>query len=280
MTSPLRIRPYEGRTVAVGTLHGKQRQFAPAFARWHGMSACGTSALDTDLLGTFAGEVPRTLAPVEAAEAKAVAATEERGETLGVATEGSYVSSAGGFGPVVHEEVAVFVDRERGTRIVETMRGFAAAPAPVTLRERAGLEVTLRRLGFPENALIIRMPDGTIHKGITDRAALEWVVAEARATGPVTLERDLRAHHNPSRQRVLRRLAWVLAARLGTPCPSCRAPGFGRVAVIRGLPCAWCGEPTRRSRAEMHGCVVCGERVEVDLGQASADPGSCDQCNP
>ena len=48
MTSPLRIRPYEGRTVAVGTLHGKQRQFAPAFARWHGMSACATSALDTE----------------------------------------------------------------------------------------------------------------------------------------------------------------------------------------------------------------------------------------
>lgn len=280
MTSPARTRPYEGRTVTVGTLHGKERQFAPAFARWHGMSARATRALDTDLLGTFSGEVARTLAPVAAATAKAVAATEESGSALGLASEASYVSSAGGFGPVMHEEIAVFVDQERGTRVVETIRAFAAVPAPVTLREGAGIEAGLRRLGFPENALIIRMPDGTLHKGITDRAAVEDLFAVARSAGPMTLERDLRAHHNPSRQRVLRRLAWVLAARLTTPCPACRTPGFGRVAVIRGLPCAWCGEPTRRIIADVHGCGLCDERVEVGRGHGRADPGSCDQCNP
>lgn len=279
MTSPVPHRPYEGCTVTVGTLHGKERSFAPALRRCHGMTVRATRDLDTDLLGTFSGEVARTLAPVDAAAAKAVAATEESGTALGLATEASYVSSAGGFGPVIHEEVAVFVDRERELRVVETLRGFAAVPPPVTLRG-GGLEGALTRLGFPENALIIRMPDGALHKGVADRGAVESLVAAGRLEGAVTLERDLRAHHNPSRQRVLRRLAWTLAARLATPCPGCGAPGFGRVAVIRGLPCAWCGEPTHRIRADVRGCAVCDERVEVDRGRGAADPGSCDRCNP
>lgn len=38
----------------------------------------------------------------------------------------------------------------------------------------------------------------------------------------------------------------------------CGAPGFGVETVLRGLPCADCGAPTRIVRGELHRCRRCG----------------------
>ncbi len=63
--------PYRGEMIAIGTKHGKERQLGPAFAAVLGAWVTAPADIDTDAFGTFSGETPRTLTPVEAAKAKA-----------------------------------------------------------------------------------------------------------------------------------------------------------------------------------------------------------------
>lgn len=267
--------PYDRMTVAMGTLHGKETAFAPAFRRWLGAEVRPTVELDTDALGTFTADVPRALSPADAAAAKATAAAAEIGTPLALATEASYAMTFGGFGPVAHEELAVFVDLERGIRVRHPLRSYARiAPAQV-VSDADEARRYLARIRFPRQGVVVRA-GGRIHKGLQQE---EDVLALLRHA-PIGLEPDLRAHMNPDRRRTLRRLGWMLAARLRTPCPACDCPGFGAVGVVRGLRCAACGAATSRVRADVDGCAACPERRERPRAATSADPASCDVCNP
>ncbi|KIC59136.1 DUF6671 family protein [Microbacterium hominis] len=267
--------PYAAQTVAVGTLHRKEVAFAPAFRRWLDAAVQPTAALDTDALGTFTRDVPRALSPLDAALAKASGAADELGTTLGLATEASYASEFGGFGPVVHEELAVFVDRGRGIHIAHGVRTMASVAAPRVVDSEEDARRYLSGVGFPGQGVVVRVGED-LHKGLQDEEA---VLALARR-GPVEIEPDLRAHMNPERRRTLRRLAWTLAARLATPCPACACPGFGQVDVIAGLPCGVCRAPTSRVRADVDGCPACPQRRVRPRAVTEADPASCDVCNP
>jgi hypothetical protein len=92
----------------------------------------------------------------------------------------------------------------------------------------------------------------------------------------------MRAHFNPTRMGVLRQLAELFVTRLQQLCPSCEAPGFGRVDVERGLPCGACGTPTRWVKAEIFGCESCGLREHRDRSDGLRATGqeSCPVCNP
>lgn len=267
--------PYAGATVAVGTRHGKESAFAPAFRRWVGAAVRATIDLDTDALGTFTGDVPRALSPMDAAAAKAAGAAAELGTPFGVATEASYASALGGFGPVVHEELAVFVDLERGIRVPHGLRAYARVAAPRDVEDEAAARAYLDRVGFPGQAVVARLGD-QLRKGLQDE---ELVLGLVRRR-PVRLEPDLRAHMNPQRRRILRRVAWGMALRLRTTCPACACPGFGPVDVVRGVPCGACGTPTSRVRADVDGCAACPARRERPRPVAVADPATCDVCNP
>ncbi|MBN9211814.1 MAG: hypothetical protein BGO45_13020 [Microbacterium sp. 71-36] len=267
--------PYAGATVAVGTRHGKESAFAPALGRWVGVTVRATSALDTDALGTFTGDVPRAVSPMDAAAAKAAGAADELGTPFGIATEASYATSLGGFGPVVHEELAVFLDLERGIRVPHGLRAYARVAVPRDVQDECAARAYLEGIGFPDQAVVVRFADQLV-KGVQD----EDLVLGFLRQGAVRLEPDLRAHMNPQRRRILRRLAWGLAARLRTPCPECAAPGFGPVDVIRGVPCGVCGTPTSRVRADVDGCATCPARRERPRPVAVADPATCDVCNP
>lgn len=267
--------PYDGMTAAVGTLHGKERQLEPALRRWHGVRVVATREVNTDQWGTFTGERPRQVAPAEAARLKAEAATDELGASLGIGTEASFASVLG-FGPPVHEEIVVFVDRARGIHITETHRRFSHVPPPRTAATPAEARVLLSALGYPSHGAVIRGSRGEVVKGVQTFEP----VSRMLSTGRVTIEADLRAHMNPTRQRVIRRLAWRLSARLRCQCPACGAPGYGIVGSERGAPCAACGTPTHVMRADVWGCASCPHREEVARRARTADPGRCDACNP
>lgn len=272
--------PYLGRVIAVGTKHGKQHQFAPAFRRVLG-AALTAPPVDTDRFGTFTGEVERTGTPLQAARAKARAAMNLAGLPYGLASEASYGPLAGGW--LGHEEILLFRDDIAGIEIVEGHR-TASVPA-VAQRVSRHVDVPSAMLrGLPGQGLIVRPAgaDGTTIKGITDVDALRSAIAAAVTASPdglAVVEPDLRAHHNPSRREILSALAETMALRLATRCPSCAAPGFGRVDVVRGLPCRVCETPTPLRRSEIHACAACTHRETRALG-GSADPADCPACNP
>lgn len=279
--------PYAGRRAVLATMHGKEAAVAPAFREIAGIGVTGARGIDTDRLGTFTGEVARTGSVEETALAKARLGMAATGETLGIASEGSY-------GP--HPQVPflaagvehlVFVDEERGLVVRETLVDEAPVYDHAVIGSVLELEPVLWRLGFPDHAVTVRPNDGVqvARKGIRERPdlreAVAWAVALS-ADGRAFLQTDMRAHMNPTRMAAIGRLAARLARRLLQVCPSCRAPGFGAVGVERGLPCALCGEPTGMVRAELHGCAACGyseARPRPD-GRVEAEAGSCPACNP
>ena len=95
------------------------------------------------------------------------------------------------------------------------------------------------------------------------------------------LETDMRAHLTPTRMRSVERAVQALARAAQSLCPTCARPGYVRVERIGGLPCADCGEPTGKARAEVLSCAGCGQREERTLaGPSHATAFECPLCNP
>lgn len=276
-------RPYAGALVAYGTRHGKERQAAGPFAELLGASVVAPPGLDTDRFGTFSGEVPRTLVPLDAARAKAALAVDAAGAACGLASEATYGPLPGSGWPG-HEELLLFVDRDRGLEVVER---HAAAGVPGTvarIRDRRELPGPGELPGPAGQAVIVR-PDGLaapIVKGVADPVTLHEAVARAAALSPsgvAVVEPDLRAFHNPARRVVLAALSRRLAQRLATPCPACTGPGWGVDGVEPGLACAACGLPTDEPGVEVWRCPGCGAGERRALAGA-AEPRWCPGCNP
>lgn len=281
--------PYRDRTAALATKHDKQRALALPFRWGAGLSLRVPEALDTDLLGTFAGEIERTGTPGEVVRRKARLGMAAENLPLGLASEGSFGPHP--LMPFVPSdfELLVFVDDIKGFSVMEeivTHETNYAREECATLHE---VVTFANRVGFPSHGLIVRTVGNAdtalIRKGIVTDDQLARAFSEAIGTSPMgraTVETDMRAHLNPTRMRVLRRLGARLVRRLRTICPRCDCPGFGRTGSERGLPCSDCGEPTEMTLHEIHACPRCAERRHQPRadGQTSASPQHCPFCNP
>jgi hypothetical protein len=283
--------PFPDPRVALATLHGKADALAPALAAL-GLQVENV-AIDTDALGTFAGDIERPGTPNEVVIEKARRGMAASGLKLGLATEGSFgPDPLLGFLPL-HMELLAFVDDEHGQTIVIEQAGHDTNWCSKAVRPGDDLQPVLASIGLPTHAALVKPNRWTarldeplpVAKGLIDPAdvaeAIERMAAHSQ-DGLARLEADLRAHMNPTRLAALGRLGQRLAERLATPCPDCRAPGFGRIDARLGLPCEMCGEATDLVRAEIHGCGVCGhheDRPRAD-GLSVADAGHCPECNP
>ncbi|HYY12511.1 MAG TPA: DUF6671 family protein [Kineosporiaceae bacterium] len=269
---------YRGAVVAYGTRHGKERQAAGPFAEVLGARVVAPPDLDTDRFGTFSGEVPRTLAPLDAARAKARLALDATGAEFALASEASY-GPLGALGLPGHEELLLFVDARRGFEVVERSVTLGSPGEVRRVRDAAELEPPA-----PGEAYVVR-PDGRpgpIVKGVAGMGELSAAVAAAAAlsaSGVAVVEPDLRAMHNPPRQAVLADLSRRLAERLARLCPACAGPGWGVDAVEPGLPCAVCALPTDEPGVEHWSCPGCS-CAERRPRPGTADPHWCPGCNP
>jgi len=277
---------YRGQSVALLTRHHKERVIAPVLQPALGCRIELVGGFDTDLLGTFARDIPRDGTQLEAARKKARIGMELAGLKIGLASEGA-------FGPDPFTgmfpwnlEILVFIDDHSGIEVVGVAQGNAMS-AHCLAEDWVAVEVFAHSVDFPRHQLVLR-PDGQddlrIRKGIADWSALKAAHAGAAlesVNGHVFLEVDLRAHANPARMDNIRLAAEDLSRKLLSSCPACRVPGFWVIERIAGLPCGDCGAPTRETRAEVYGCVKCSHRVTRERpGSPWADPGRCDNCNP
>jgi len=285
---------FRGRPVSLATRHGKERVLARPFRRGLDLTVVVASGFDTDLLGTFSGERPRPADALETCRRKAQAGMDHTGLDLGLASEGSFGAHPAFPWLTAGTEWLTFVDRRSGLVIAESLLAARTNFDHRVVSPDDDLQDWLRRVGFPSHGLIARphrsdggtaAADGPLIKGIGTPGQLAealWRCAEASDDGQVRLETDMRAHCNPTRLASIRTLAFRLVRRIASPCPACGAPGWGLGEGLVGLPCAWCGQPTQRLRAEVWGCEVCGHREEKPRrdGRGAADPGDCPRCNP
>ncbi len=287
---PLRVRHYQDMVAVLTSMHEKERVIGPIMRAELGLTVELATGVDTDQFGTFSREVERSGSQLHAARAKIAAGFEVAPRArVGLASEGS-------FGPHPHipflpigREIVLMVDRESGFELTgydvrpDTNFGHAVArdiEAAFTFAERAR---------FPEHGLIVMgcrdeqpAPELMLNKDVTDTGALETAVREAvRRCGAAFVEADMRAHRNPTRMAAIGRATRDLARRFHSRCPNCDQPGFDVTERISGLPCAWCGEPTRVIMAEVLICQSCGHKAERSVATyPTTDPGQCDGCNP
>jgi len=272
---------------AFGTMHGKEAAFGPPLAAL-GVALILPEGLDTDRFGTFTGEVPRAGDMTAAARAKAEAARRVTGLDVALASEGAY-----GPHPTIPFipagiEIALWRDGARGQEIVERLVDEQPCFDHAEAADMAALAPFLARIGFPQTGLIVAPASARqrpLAKGLREAGALAEAVGRAAresGDGRAFVQTDMRAHMNPRRMETLRRLARRLADRLAHPCPACAAPGWGMLRTEAGLPCGWCGRPTRLVAREIHGCTACGHSKAMPRrdGLAEAEPGACEACNP
>ena len=277
---------YRGEHIALLTKHGKEQVIAPRFAAALGACVTLVESYDTDQFGTFTRDIPRNGTQLDAARRKARKGMELTGLPLGVASEGAFCADPfAGMFPWNIELVLLIDDR-----INIEVCGIAQAPAHQhhgTFSTREALDEFARKAAFPEHFLIVRPEredDRRIRKDLCDWASLHQSFAWAKlqsSNGQVFVESDLRAHANPSRMHNICTATEDLIDRIKSRCPSCIAPGFSVVERIAGLPCEFCGAPTRETRAEQFACLLCAhQEIRNRAGLKQADASACNFCNP
>ena len=277
---------YAGERVALLTQHGKERVIAPVLESVLGCRVERVEGYDTDLLGTFTRDIPRSGTQLEAARKKARIGMQLAGQPLGLASEGSF-----GPDPMTglfswNVEFLIWIDDVHGLEVVGVAQGQTNF-AHLLTRDWAAAETFARQCGFPEHHLVVRPEcedDSRIRKGISSWAELEaiftWAL-EQSSSGLVFLETDVRAHANPTRLENIRLAAEDLAKKLSSLCPECGVPGFWIVGRVPGLPCEDCGAPTREPQSDVLGCVKCPHRVTRErTDRNTAESRWCDYCNP
>lgn len=277
---------YDGCRVAFLTQHGKDELLRPLLARELGCETVRAEGFDTDLLGTFTRDIGRPGSQLAAARAKAAKAIELTGERIGVGSEGAFgADPIGGLLPW-NTEVLVWRDTIHGIEVTGAAQGPGHS-LQRTVSDDDGLRRFAEASDFPAHGLVLRPDspdDPRIVKGLRDWPTLQQAFAQAlrsSQSGQVFVETDLRAHMNPTRQRLILQAAQDLVARLQSACPACDAPGFREKERISGLRCGLCGAPTRMPLAHVWHCDACGHADRRTVAEGlTADPARCDYCNP
>lgn len=267
----------------VATKHGKDAILKSVFGAQWGLDVVA-AGVDTDLLGTFSGEVPRIGDVRSTLRAKmSMALGVHPDAELVLATEGSF-----GPDPVLgwvplHEEVLLWSWPQQGKELWVAHRSHDTNFSHTDAIEWKEVQKWALRVGFPTAHVILRDAQGQVlAKGISDPVELERLWRAAAVGGAPRVETDMRADRNPKRREVLLALAHKTLEAFKAPCPNCQFPGFVARPAEPGAPCTACGSATRRPRLLKAECSECGQ-VEVHDSEdqkMGVDPAICDRCNP
>lgn len=268
----------------MATKHGKEVVLGEVFSQRWGLQL-RSAPIDTDLLGTFTGEVPRVGDVRSTLRAKVDMALHVVPDAdVVLATEGS-------FGPdpvlgwvALHEEVLLWSWPKVGKELWVTHRSHDTNFSSTDAEDWDEVMRWAARVGFPLAQLVVRDFYGNVEaKGIHESSDLErlWRRAKAKGGAP-RVETDMRADRNPKRRKVLHALAQKTLEAFEARCPHCQFPGFVARPAEPGAPCSACGSATRRPRLLKAECTECGqiELRDSDDQIKGADPATCDRCNP
>jgi ribosomal protein S27AE len=241
-------------------------------------------AVDTDIFGTFTGEIERVGTPLETAIKKARLGIETTGNPIAIASEGS-VGPDPLFGFInANIETMVFIDDDLDIQVHETIKSNEIV-AFTTTTLKTDLGVFLKKADFPNHALIVKPHHGTgAIKGVRTLQELEEAILKARdssSDGEAIIESDLRAMSSPSRQKNISNVALKLVQRLSHLCPQCQTPGWGLTSFVRGVECSQCGDMSKEAiKQEILGCVKCEYTAFGAVINVTLDPARCMSCNP
>lgn len=277
---------FEGRQLVIASMHQKEQVLQPLLEAGLKVNASVADGLNTDLLGTFSGEVARIADPLTTARKKCELAMDLTGSDLAIASEGSFGAHPAAFFLPANEEWLLLIDRKHQLEIHARHLSTATNFAGQEFSSLEELDAFASKVGFPSHGLILRRSKDELEgilKGISDPNQLRTTAIQLLETqGAGYVETDMRAMFNPSRMQVIGEAAQLLLQKLNSFCPSCQLPGFAVTATEPGLPCSLCGTPSSAALAHLLVCCHCQhqEKVLFPHGKKTENPQYCQVCNP
>ena len=243
---------FENRIAVIATMHQKERVIAPLLETVLGIKIKVSSQFDTDHFGTFTREIKRIRTQIEAARLKAQKVLEITGESIAIASEGSFYPHPAFPFLSCDREIVLLLDKSHQLEIIgqeistETNHSHQQVK---TIQE--ALEFA-QKVGFPEHGLVVMVSQHSTNKNeivkgiITEEMLIESIefALKQSLTGTIHIETDMRAMYNPTRMKVIEKTTRNLIEKLNRFCPQCSYPGFDVVERRSGLPCGWCSSPT------------------------------------
>lgn len=278
---------YHGVEIILATKHKKEQAIRIPFKKKLQAQISVPDNFDTDQFGTFTGEIPRKDTPYDTVIKKATMAAFKYHFDYAIGSEGSFGPHPGIYFCPADTELMSFIDVKNNLIVVESEITPETNYAFLDLFEKNHdtLEKFLEKIKFPSHAVIVRSLDNDtiLGKGITCPRVLYKIIKETfyQHQG-IRLETDMRAMMNPTRMKVINKLAFKLVKRLQQLCHQCGSPGFGKISLKGFLPCKLCGNKTELYQSQVLSCVKCDyqqERKRPD-GLVESDPGNCSFCNP
>lgn len=277
---------FEGRRLVIATKHHKEKVIAPLFERAFGLDCFILQNFDTDLLGTFTGEVERKDDPIITLRNKCLQAMELSNCDLGIASEGSFGSHP--HIPFVHadDEFLIFIDKKNNLEIIERELSTRTNFNGTEVTTEKDLIEFANQINFPSHGLILQKAKDDISeiiKGITTLDLLkESFHVFLKNYGSVYLITDMRALYNPTRMEVIKIAAEKLVKKIKSCCPICQTPGLSITEAIPGLPCELCGLPTKSILSYIYVCKKCEFTKEEKFPKQKQFEVAtfCDFCNP
>lgn len=278
---------FANRTAVLATMHGKEQVIAPLLAEHLGLHVTVPADFDTDRFGTFTRDIDRPADQLATARLKAIAALEQTGATIALASEGSFVPHPALPFLACDREIVLLLDRDHELELIGEVISTATNFNHHAIDSVAAALAFAQKIGFPDHALVAMLApdqwDAHCVKGIRTEADLIAIVTRLLQLQPtIHLETDMRAMHNPSRMAAIAEATQKLVHQATSLCPQCAVPGFRIIDQKLGLPCALCRQPTTQRLAVIYACLKCQFQQTHFFPdrQEMADPGICDFCNP
>ncbi|EAR11875.1 hypothetical protein PI23P_11097 [Polaribacter irgensii 23-P] len=277
---------FKGRNLVIATKHEKEKVIAPILEQELGVVCFVKKGFDTDILGTFTGEIERELDPIAAVRKKCLMAMEASNCDLGIASEGSFGPHPSLFFASADDEFLIFIDAKNNLEIIVRELSTATNFNGGDILNEQELLNFADAIKFPSHGIILR-PSKTnnqhIIKGIASLEELKKAFnVMLKKFNMVYVETDMRAMFNPSRMAVIKNATKKLATKINTHCPQCNIPGFGVTGAKKGLECSLCGAPTNSTLCYIYSCQKCHfEKEELyPHKKIFEEPMYCDFCNP
>ena len=277
---------FEGRRLVIATKHQKEKIIAPIIENAIGVTCIKNTLFDTDILGTFSGEIERKNDVISTLRSKCINAMTMHNVDLAIASEGSFGPHPSLFFIPGNEESLLFMDLKNNIEITARELSTETNFNGQYIKNEFELDEFCKQVKFPSHGLILKSDQinwTEIHKGISNHSQLiRHFKKMMNAFGKVYVETDMRAHLNPTRMSVIKKASAKLVQKIQSKCPSCKTPGFDIKNIKNGLPCSLCGAPTRSIVSVNYVCAKCNfiKEEKFPNKKKTEDPMYCDYCNP
>ncbi|GAB5382363.1 MAG: hypothetical protein Alis3KO_38220 [Aliiglaciecola sp.] len=262
------------KTVYLLSKHQKAKFIAPILADIS-IDVVEIDSFDTDKLGTFSGEVERTMTPSECALYKAKKACQKSGSNIGIGSEGSF---GGGPAPgFINWDQEILCFYQRTPEVV--VYAHAEGPCSANNVKADSREDLLAALTEQGGQFWIYREQDKIQKELSQDQVLD-LFEKHNSESTFEIEPDLRAHLCPPRQKMIQKAAQDLVSRLESLCPKCGAVNFVVKEAKPGLTCGLCGLPTKQIKGYLSKCDQCNYEEYKNVDSRAGDPTYCDYCNP